>query len=371
MILGTDKERKTDAVGRLTEWRVGATPDGVRQLTAAGHTWLVETGAGRAAGFEDAAYAAAGAEIVATQTELYGRAELICKVKEPQPAELGLLRPGQLFFTYLHCAGDRPLLDGLLDRRVVAIALEDVRTPDGRLPLLEPMSIFAGHLAQQLGYRYLLGDAGGVGLLSGHLTGIEPAKVCVFGTGHAGEAAIRVAWGMGSRVVAFYRSNRLRAERIERIYPGVTCLQSTPDQVARALDGAHLLTNTMPWPVARRHQLLVTTEQLVTLDPHAVVLDVAAEHEGGVESSRGVRTCHAEPLVEVAGKRHYVVPNIPALAARSASLALAQATGSWIRQLAEGWNWRDAPAEDPLRLGLTCADGEILEPRIRAWYGDV
>lgn len=368
MIIGTDRERKIDAQGREIEWRVGVTPGAVQHLVAQGHECLVETGAGLAAGFTDSEYARAGAEIVGGQQEIYGRAELIYKVKEPQEAEWDLFRPGQILFTYIHSAGRRAMLDALLEHRVVAVAFEDVRTADGRLPMLEPMSIFAGHVAQQKGYQYLLCDGGNVGILSGHMTGIEPAKVCVLGTGSAGEAALRVAWGMGSRVVALYHGNFVRAQRIERSYRGVTCLQSTPDNVARALEGTHILNNCMTWPIDRRDELLVSTAQLASLDDHAVVVDVSAELLGGLESTRGVHTSHDDPVVRIADKIHYVVPNVPAIAARSASLALVNSTLPWACKLAAGWSWDAATTDDPLRRGLTCAGGQVHEPLIKSWY---
>jgi len=216
MILGTDKERKVDNKGRIEEWRVGATPLAVGCLVKRGHHYIVETGAGARAGFTDDQYVQAGAEIVATQAEVYARADMICKVKEPQRPEWGLFRKGQILFTYIHSGNREEMLSSLLSHEVVGIAYEDVQLPDGRLPMLEPMSIMAGHISQQRAYRYLLADEGNVGIISGNMAGVCPAKVVVMGTGFAGEAAIREAHGSGSHVVALYKDGFARAERIMR-----------------------------------------------------------------------------------------------------------------------------------------------------------
>jgi alanine dehydrogenase len=329
---------------------------------------LVETAAGEAAGYADREYERAGAEIIATQEELYSRAEMIYKVKEPQKAEWGLFRSGQVLFTYIHAGNRAEMLSNLLERRVVGIAYEDVQTPDGRLPMLEPMSIIAGHIAQQKAYTYLLNDGGNVGILSGNLAGIAPARVVILGTGFAGSAAIRAARASGSHVVALYRDNFARAEQIMLTYPGVICLKSTPDNVRRALEGAHVLNNCMTWPINLRHEVLISKEMLGLMNDHAVIVDVSSELQGGLETTRGVHTSHAEPSVRLAGKTHYVVPNIPAIAAHSASNALVNVTLPWAELLASGWDWRTASTGSALYRGLTCADGKVVNPVLKEWY---
>lgn len=371
MIIGTDKERKTDAKGRIVEWRVGITPGAVERFLRLGHACLVETGAGQAAGYGDAEYRRAGAEIVSTQEEVYARAQMIYKVKEPQRPEWGLFRKGQILFTYVHAGNRFEMLSNLVDREVVAVAYEDVQTDNGRLPMLEPMSIIAGHMAQLRAFQYLLTDAGNVGILSGSMAGIPPAKVVVVGTGFAGEAAIRMARACGSQVVALYRDNFARAERIMQNYPGTICLKSTPDNVRFALEGAHVLNNCMTWPITLRDEMLITTGMLALMDEHGIVMDVSAELQGGLESTRDLHTSHAEPVVTIAGKLHYVVPNIPAIAARSASNALVNATLPWAEILAGGWNWRQAPADSPLYRGITCAGGRVVNPVVKEWYDAV
>jgi len=368
MIIGTDKERKTDHENRVVEWRVGVTPGSIERLHRLGHTCLVETGAGVAAGFTDDSYRRAGAEVVATQAEVYARADMIYKVKEPQRPEWNLFRKGQILFTYIHSGNRQEMLESLLEREVVGLAFEDVQLDDGSLPMLEPMSIIAGHISQQKAGHYLLIDGGNIGIVSGHIAGVPPANVTVIGTGFAGEAAIRVAWAMGSRVTALYNRNFARAERIMRTYPGVVCLRSTPDNVRRALEGAHVLNNCLTWPISLRDELLITAETLELMNPNGIVVDVSAELQGALETTRGFHTSHADPIRIVGGRPHYVVPNIPAIAARSASEALANATLPWAEVLVGGWDWRKALSSDPLYRGLTCAGGKVFNAAVREWY---
>jgi alanine dehydrogenase len=371
MTIGTDRERKVDHKGRIIEWRVGITPGAVERLIKLGHQYILETDAGAKAGFSDDQYARAGAEIVSTQEEVYARADMIYKVKEPQRPEWGLFRRGQILFTYIHSGNRQEMLEALLAREVVGIAYEDVMLPDGRLPMLEPMSIIAGHISQQRAYRYLLADEGNIGIISGNMAGVSPAKVVVLGTGFAGEAAIREAHGSGSHVIALYKDGFARADRIMRNYPGVICLRSTPENVRNALQGAHVLNNCMTWPISLRNELLVTTDMLSLMDDHGIVVDVSAELQGGVETTRGVHTSHAEPTLKIAGKTHYIVPNIPAIVARSASEALVNVTLPWAEIVAAGWNWRQVAENSPLYQGLTCAGGKVVNSVIKEWYDSI
>ena len=297
MIIGTDKERKVDNQNNIIEWRVGMTPGAVERLSQLGHRCLIETEAGLAAGYSDDQYQKAGAEIVSTQAELYARTEMIYKVKEPQRPEWELFRNGQILFTYIHSGNREEMLDNLLKRQVVGIAYEDVATPDGRLPMLEPMSIIAGHISQQKAYRYLLADEGNVGIISGNLAGVTPAKVVVLGIGFAGEAAIREAHGSGSEVIALYSNNFAKAERIMRTYRGVECLRSTSDNVRSALEGAHVLNNCMTWPISLRHEVLVTSAMLDLMDANGIVVDVSSELSGGLESTRACIPLMHHPLL--------------------------------------------------------------------------
>jgi len=371
MIIGTDKERKADNKGNLVEWRVGVTPGSVERLKRLGHTCLVESGAGAAAGYGDDEYEQAGAEIVPTQAEVYARADMLYKVKEPQKAEWGLFRKGQILFTYIHAGNRFEMLSNLLEHEVVGIAYEDVQVSDGRLPMLEPMSIIAGHIAQQKAYAYLLTDTGNVGILSGNLAGVPPAKVVILGTGFAGQAAIRAARASGSQVIAVYRDNFARAEHIMLNYPGVVCLKSTPDNVRQALEGSDILNNCMTWPITLRNEVLISTPMLDLMNDHAVVVDVSSELQGGLETTRGVHTSHAEPVARLAGKTHYVVPNVPAIAARSASIALANVTLPWAEVIVGGWDWRNVADDSPLYRGLTCAGGRVINSVVKEWFDSV
>ncbi|NTU73517.1 alanine dehydrogenase [Candidatus Roizmanbacteria bacterium] len=371
MIIGTDKERKADSRNCIIEWRVGVTPGAVERLIQLGHTCLIESNAGAAAGYSDGQYLQAGAEIVSTQEEIYARADMIYKVKEPQRSEWGLFKKGQILFTYIHSGNREEMLACLLKNEVVGIAYEDVMMADGRLPMLEPMSIIAGHISQQKAYRYLLADEGNVGIISGNLAGVSPAKVVILGIGYAGEAAIREAHGSGSQVIALYRNDFTKADRIMRTYPGVVCLRSTSENVRRALEGSHVLNNCMTWPISLRNEVLVTTAMLQLMDPHGIIVDVSAELQGGVETTRGLHTSHAEPVVQREGKAHYVVPNIPAIVARSASEALVNVTLPWAEIIAGGWDWRKASTDSPLYLGLTCAGGQVINYVVKEWYESI
>jgi alanine dehydrogenase len=368
VIIGTDKERKTDNKGRIVEWRVGATPGSVEELVKRGHKYLIESGAGETAGYTDEDYLKSGAEIVLTQEEIYFRADMIYKVKEPQKSEWSYFRKGQILFTYIHAGNRLEMLENLLEREVVGIAYEDVQIADGRLPMLEPMSIIAGHIAQQRAYRYLLADEKNIGVISGNLAGVPPAKVVILGTGFAGEAAIREAHGSGSHVIALYKNNFAKAERIMKNYPGVICLKSTPDNLRFALEDAHVLNNCMTWPISLRDEVLIDVKMLDLMDLNGIVVDVSSELQGGLETTRGIHTSHAEPVIKIAEKTHYVVPNIPAIAARSASNALANATLPWALILASGWDWRNAPEKSPLYLGITCAGGKVINSILKEWY---
>jgi len=340
----------------------------VERLKKLGHVCLIESDAGLSAGYSNDEYYNAGAEIIPTQDEVYARADIIYKVKEPQRQEWALFKKGQILFAYIHSANREEMLANMLEKEVVGIAYEDVLTQDGHLPMLEPMSIIAGHISQQKAYRYLLADEGNVGIISGNLAGVIPAKVLILGIGFAGEAAIREAHGSGSQVVALYNNNFSKAERIMHMYRGVVCLRSTPDNVRIGIEGAHVVNNCMTWPISLRNEVLVSTSMINLMDDHGIVIDVSSELAGGLETTRGLHTSHADPIVHRAGKAHYVVPNIPAIASRSASNALVNVTLPWAEVIADGWDWRNAQKESPLYRGLTCAGGKIINPVIKEWY---
>ncbi len=360
MIIGTNKETKN------REYRVALLPDGVRALVSRGHTVLVEAGAGAGAGWGDEEYEAAGATMVAESAEVWARAELMYKVKEPMKWEYDLMRPGQVLYTYIHSAGNRPLCDKLLAHRVLGIAFEDVLTEDGRLPLLEPMSWIAGYMGMFKGFELLQTLNRGPGLLPGGMPGATPAGVMVLGCGLVGAGAVKLAAGLGATVTALdIDEGKLTA--LAEAHPGITTLTSNPENIASALATADILLNAVMWPRTRKGHL-VTREMLSLMPPAAVLVDVAADIAGALETCLK-QTTHDDPVYEVDGHQHYVVANIPSLAARSASEALAVVTLPYALQLAD-LGARTALLQDrPLRHGLTCIDGQMVRDVTAEWYG--
>lgn len=360
MIIGTNKETKN------REYRVALLPSGVEALVGRGHTVLLERGAGSGAGFDDAAYEEAGASLVDDPEQIYGEAELIYKVKEPMSWEYDLLRPEQTLFTYIHSAGNRPLCDKLLEHRVRGIAFEDVELDDGRLPLLEPMSAIAGYMGMFKGFELLQTVNGGSGLLPGGLAGVRPTRVMILGGGYVGSGALQLAHGVGAEVTVL----DIDVDRLERLggrYPGTRTLYSNAANIRAALREADLLLNAVMWPKTRKGHL-VTREMLGLMPAGAVVVDVAADVRGGLETCER-QTTHDDPTYEVDGHVHYVVANIPSLAARSASEALSNVTLPYALRLADEGTRRALLSCAPLRRGLTCIDGQMVRAVTAEWYG--
>ncbi len=360
MIIGTNKETKN------REYRVALLPSGAETLVAAGHTVLVEAGAGAGAGWTDEAYEQAGARLVADSETLFAEAEMIYKVKEPMPAEYDLLRRDQVLFTYIHSAGNRPLCDKLLSSGVTGIAFEDILLDDGRLPLLEPMSIFAGYMGMLKGFELLTPMLGGPGLLPGGMPGVRPTRVMILGAGFVGCGALQVAHGLGADVTVLDIDVDALA-RVSQRFPGIKTLLSNAENIREALAGADVLLNAVSWPRTRKGHL-VTREMLGLMPAGAVVVDVAADIRGGLETCER-QTSHDEPTYVTGGHTHYVVANIPSLAARSASEALAAVTMPYALQIAAK-GARQALLDDmPLRRGLTCLDGNMVRAVTAEWYG--
>ncbi|MBN2630183.1 MAG: alanine dehydrogenase [Rhodobacteraceae bacterium] len=350
MKIGCPKEIKPQ------EFRVGMTPDAVRDAVAHGHAVLIETGAGVGSGFADADYAAAGARIIATAEEVFAEAEMIVKVKEPQAVERARLRAGQVLFTYLHLAPDPDQTADLLKSGVTAIAYETVTDRSGGLPLLAPMSEVAGRLAPQVGAWTLQKANGGRGVLLGGVPGVAPARVVVIGGGVVGTHAARVAAGMGADVVALDRSlPRLRY--LDDVFgrqfrTGYASGAATAAAVAEAdmVIGAVLI----PGAAAPK---LVSRAQLATMKPGAAIVDVAIDQGGCFETSRA--TTHQDPIYAVDGILHYCVANMPGAVARTATLALGNATLPFLLALADK-GWRAACADDPhLKAGLNTHAGHL------------
>jgi alanine dehydrogenase len=349
MQIGCPKEVKPQ------EFRVGLTPDAVREAVAHGHAVTVETGAGVGAGFADADYVAAGARIVATAEEVFA-AEMIVKVKEPQPAERARLRAGQVLFTYLHLAPDPDQTRDLLASGVTAIAYETVTDRAGGLPLLAPMSEVAGRLAPQVGAWALQKANGGRGVLLGGVPGVAPAKVAVIGGGVVGTHAARVAAGMGADVTVLDRSlPRLRYldDVFSRDFKAVFASAAA---TAQAVAEADLVIGAVLVPGAAAPRL-VNRAQLSTMKPGAVVVDVAIDQGGCFETSRA--TTHQDPIYVVDGIVHYCVANMPGAVARTSTQALGNATLPFVLALADK-GWRRACGDDPhLMAGLNTHAGHL------------
>jgi len=355
MLIGCPKEIKPQ------EFRVGLTPAAVREAVAHGHDVIIETGAGLGAGFEDAAYLAAGAEIVATAEAVFARADMVVKVKEPQAIERARLRKGQILFTYLHLAPDPDQTRDLLASGVTAIAYETVTDASGGLPLLAPMSEVAGRLAPQVGAWALHKANGGRGVLMGGVPGVGPADVVVIGGGVVGTQAARVAAGMGADVTVLDRSlPRLRY--LDDVYRGVfkTRYAST-DATAELITQADMVIGAVLIPGAAAPKL-VSRAQLSTMKPGAVIVDVAIDQGGCFETSRA--TTHQDPIYEVDGIVHYCVANMPGAVARSATLALGNATMPFMIALANK-GWHKACADDPhLAAGLNTHAGQLTNAAV-------
>ena len=355
MLIGCPKEIKPQ------EFRVGLTPAAVREAVAHGHDVIIETGAGLGAGFEDAAYLAAGAEIVATAEAVFARADMVVKVKEPQAIERARLREGQILFTYLHLAPDPDQTRDLLASGVTAIAYETVTDASGGLPLLAPMSEVAGRLAPQVGAWALHKANGGRGVLMGGVPGVGPADVVVVGGGVVGTQAARVAAGMGADVTVLDRSlPRLRY--LDDVYRGVfkTRYAST-DATAELITRADMVIGAVLIPGAAAPKL-VSRAQLSTMKPGAVIVDVAIDQGGCFETSRA--TTHQDPIYEVDGIVHYCVANMPGAVARSATLALGNATMPFMIALANK-GWHKACADDPhLAAGLNTHAGQLTNAAV-------
>ncbi|NBB82312.1 MAG: alanine dehydrogenase [Alphaproteobacteria bacterium] len=350
MRIGVPREIKT------LEFRVGLTPSAVREAVHHGHAVTVETGAGAAIDLTDDAYRAAGATVVDTAAEVFAAADLIVKVKEPQPAEFGLLREGQVLFTYLHLAPDPDQARALADSGCIAIAYETVTDARGGLPLLAPMSEVAGRLAIQAGARCLEKPMGGRGVLLGGVPGVAPGRVVVIGGGVVGGNAARLAIGLGAQATVLDRSLARLAELDTRHGGRLTTLYSTVDAVEAAVLEADLVIGAVLVPGAAAPKL-VTREMVAAMRPGSVLVDVAIDQGGCFETSHP--TTHAEPTFTVDDVVHYCVANMPGAVARTATFALGNATLPFVLALADR-GVRKALYEDPhLRAGLNVHHGRI------------
>ena len=350
MKIGCPKEIKPQ------EFRVGMTPNAAQEAVKHGHSVVIETGAGAGAGFEDADYIAAGAEILGTAAEIFKAADMIVKVKEPQAGERKMLREGQLLFTYLHLAPDPEQTKDLLASGCTAIAYETVTDRNGGLPLLAPMSEVAGRLAPQVGAWTLQKANGGRGVLMGGVPGVGPARVMVIGGGVVGTHAARIAAGMGADVTVLDRSLP-RMRYLDDVYGGVfkTSFASAGNTIELARE-ADLIVGAVLVPGAEAPKLL-SRAQLSELKPGAALVDVAIDQGGCFETSKA--TTHEDPIYDVDGIMHYCVANMPGAVARTSTIALGNATMPFMLALADK-GWREACSEDEhLLAGLNVHTGQL------------
>jgi alanine dehydrogenase len=350
MRVGVPKEIK------VHEYRVGLVPAGVRELIASGHEVLIESGAGRGIGVDDAEYRGAGAAIAADAPAVFERSDMIVKVKEPQPAECQMLRPGQVLFTYLHLAADAEQARGLMKSGATAIAYETVTAPNGSLPLLTPMSEVAGRMSIQVGAASLQKANGGFGVLLGGVPGVAPAKVVILGGGVSGTHAAEMAVGLRADVTIVDRSiNRLR-ELSALFGPALRTTYSTTETIERLVREADLVVGAVLVAGAAAPKL-VTRAMVKTMKPGAVLVDISIDQGGCFETSRP--TTHADPTFVVDGVIHYCVANMPGAVPRTSTLALTNATLPYVRALAD-LGWQAAFRRDPgLAAGLNVYAGEI------------
>ena len=350
MHIGLPKEIKNH------EYRVGLTPAGVRELVSHGHEVVVQTAAGAEIGLSDDAYKAAGAVVVNTAQEIFARAEMVIKVKEPQTAECAMLRAGQILYTYLHLAPDPEQTRALIDSKAVCIAYETITGPGGGLPLLAPMSEVAGRMSIQAGAAHLEKSKGGMALLLGGVPGVAPAHVVIIGAGVVGTNALQIAVGMGARVTIIDKNlERLRA--LDLIYGNrVATLCSNAQTIEDSALAADLLIGGVLIPGAAAPKL-VTREMISHMKPGAVVVDVAIDQGGCFATSRP--TTHTDPTFVVDNVVHYCVANMPGAVARTSTFALTNATIGHALAIADK-GWRRALSQDPhLRAGLNVCEGQV------------
>ena len=355
MRIGAPKEIK------VQEHRVGLTSDAVAELTARGHEVTVETGAGAAIDYSDADYLAAGARIAASAAAVFEAAELIVKVKEPQPEECARLRPDQTLFTYLHLAADPPQAQALMRSGATCIAYETVTDDRGGLPLLRPMSEVAGRMSVQVGAHYLQKAQGGRGVLMGGVPGVPPAKVAILGGGVSGLNAAQMAVGLRADVTIYDISTGRLAELDREFGAAARTAFASRAAIAAAVAEADLVIGAVLAPGAAAPRL-VTREMLTTMRRGAVLVDIAIDQGGCFETSRP--TTHEAPVFVEEGVLHYCVANMPGAVARTSTQALTNATLPFVIAIAEQGAERAMAADPHLRRGLNIAQGAVRHPAV-------
>jgi alanine dehydrogenase len=360
MIVGVPREVKDH------EARVGLVPSGALALVEAGHEVLVETRAGQASSLPDSQYMEAGAKIVSTASEVWSAADLVVKVKEPQPSEYAYLRPGLILFTYLHLAPLPELTECLLAARVNAVAYETIREPDNSLPLLTPMSEVAGRMSVQVGAQYLEAPNGGRGILLGGVPGVAPANVVILGGGIVGHNAAKIACGLGAHVTIIDR-NLARLRDLDDIYNSqIVTLSSNAWTIREVLKQADLVIGAVLIPGAAAPKL-VRRDMIKTMKPGSVVVDVAIDQGGCFETSHA--TTHTDPTYIVDGVLHYCVSNMPAAVPHTSTFALTNATFPYLLQLANLGLEKACEESQPIREGVNTYQGSVTYPAVAESQG--
>ena len=359
MIIGLPKEIKNN------EFRVGLTPGNVSDYTAAGHTVKVEAGAGLGSGFADAEYVAAGATIVATAAEAWD-AEMVCKVKEPVESEYKYFRENMILYTYLHLADNKPLTEALLEKKVKSIAYETIVGPRGGLPCLAPMSHIAGRLSVQEGAKYLEKTFGGRGVLLAGVPGVARGNIVILGGGNVGTNACKMAVGMGANVTVL-DLNLERLGYLDDVFPKqITTLYASRGNVLEAIKEADLVIGAVLIPGAVAPKL-VRKDDLKLMKPGAVIVDVAIDQGGCIETSHA--TTHTDPIFEVDGIVHYCVANMPGAVARTSTQALANATLPYGLKIAKMGAEAACKADKGLMQGLNTYDGKVTFKGVSDAFG--
>jgi alanine dehydrogenase len=355
MIVGIPSEIKDN------EYRVALPPGGVKTLTLRGHKVIIQSNAGEGSGFTDEEFKAAGAEIGPDAAAVWGKAEMVMKVKEPRPQEFDFMREDLLLFTYLHLAAEEALTKELISRKVPSVAYETVELPNGSLPLLTPMSEVAGRMAVQVGAHYLERANGGRGKLLGGVPGVRPAHVVILGGGVVGTNAAKIALGMGAQVTIIdINLDRLRYLN-DVLHGNLTTIASNPVNIAHATRVADLVIGGVLIPGARAPRL-VTREMIPDMKPASVIVDVAIDQGGCVETIQP--TTHSDPTYLVDGVVHYGVTNMPGAVPRTSTYALSNATLPYAIKLAD-LGLEEAMHRDPgLALGVNTFQGEITYPAV-------
>jgi alanine dehydrogenase len=360
MIVGVPKEIKRD------EYRVGLLPVGVEELTRAGHQVVVEAGAGLGSGLTDHDYVAHGAEMASGPQEIFSRAEMIIKVKEPQASEIAMLRSGQIVFTYFHFAADRKLTESVQQSGAIAVAYETLSDGQGRLPLLTPMSEVAGRMSIQEGAKYLERPQMGRGILLGGVPGVEPAHVAVLGGGVVGTNAAKVAAGFGAKVTVLdVNVDRLRY--LDDFMPrNVTTLFSDRHTIREQLKQADLVIGSVLVPGAKA-PMLIEREDLRLMKPGSVIVDVAIDQGGCVATSRP--TTHSDPTFIINDVVHYCVANMPGAVGRTSTFALCNVTLPWALRIVNRGLLNAAEAYPPVARAINMYQGEVTNQAVAATFG--